>query len=96
MLYHTRLGLHRWIPPLGGQRRGFPAEAGTPTCAISSRVQCSRADGGEARGYTASEPKHILFLTGWTFEMKRCVAHLPLHTGKAPPWLFKRMTRPAA
>lgn len=25
--------------------------------------------------------------------MKRRVAHLPLHTGKAPPWLFKRMTR---
>ena len=25
--------------------------------------------------------------------MKRRVAHLPLHTGKAPPWLFKRMTK---
>jgi len=25
--------------------------------------------------------------------MKRRVAHLPLHAGKAPPWLFKRMTR---
>jgi hypothetical protein len=25
--------------------------------------------------------------------MKRRIAHLPLHTGKAPPWLFKRMTR---
>jgi len=25
--------------------------------------------------------------------MKRRVAQLPLHTGKAPPWLFKRMTR---
>jgi uncharacterized protein len=28
--------------------------------------------------------------------MKRCVAHLPLHSGKAPPWLFKRMTKLAA
>ncbi|MCE5267907.1 MAG: DUF763 domain-containing protein [Planctomycetaceae bacterium] len=25
--------------------------------------------------------------------MERRVAHLPLHTGKAPPWLFKRMTK---
>ncbi|MGA2068104.1 MAG: DUF763 domain-containing protein [Thermoguttaceae bacterium] len=25
--------------------------------------------------------------------MERRVAHLPLHSGKAPPWLFKRMTR---
>ena len=25
--------------------------------------------------------------------MKRRVAHLPLHSGKAPPWLFKRMTK---
>lgn len=25
--------------------------------------------------------------------MKRRVAHLPLHGGKAPPWLFKRMAR---
>jgi len=25
--------------------------------------------------------------------MKRHVAHLPLHSGKAPPWLFKRMTK---
>jgi hypothetical protein len=25
--------------------------------------------------------------------MKRRVAQLPLHTGKAPPWLFKRMTK---
>lgn len=25
--------------------------------------------------------------------MKRRVAHLPLHGGKAPPWLFKRMTK---
>jgi len=25
--------------------------------------------------------------------MKRRVAQLPLHTGKAPPWLFRRMTR---
>lgn len=25
--------------------------------------------------------------------MKRRIAQLPLHTGKAPPWLFKRMTR---
>ena len=25
--------------------------------------------------------------------MKRQVAHLPLHTGKAPPWLFRRMTK---
>jgi len=25
--------------------------------------------------------------------MKRRVAHLPLHSGKAPPWLFRRMTR---
>jgi hypothetical protein len=25
--------------------------------------------------------------------MKRHVAQLPLHSGKAPPWLFKRMTR---
>ena len=28
--------------------------------------------------------------------MKRRVAQLPLHTGQAPPWLFKRMTRLAA
>ena len=25
--------------------------------------------------------------------MKRRIAHLPLHSGKAPPWLFKRMTK---
>jgi len=25
--------------------------------------------------------------------MKRRIAQLPLHTGKAPPWLFRRMTR---
>ena len=25
--------------------------------------------------------------------MKRRVAQLPLHSGKAPPWLFKRMTK---
>ncbi|MGA2059769.1 MAG: DUF763 domain-containing protein, partial [Thermoguttaceae bacterium] len=25
--------------------------------------------------------------------MKRHIAHLPLHSGKAPPWLFKRMTK---
>jgi hypothetical protein len=25
--------------------------------------------------------------------MKRRVAQLPLHTGKAPPWLFRRMTK---
>jgi len=25
--------------------------------------------------------------------MKRRIARLPLHTGKAPPWLFRRMTR---
>ena len=25
--------------------------------------------------------------------MKRRVAHLPLHSGKAPPWLFKRMAK---
>jgi hypothetical protein len=25
--------------------------------------------------------------------MKRRMAHLPLHSGKAPPWLFKRMTK---
>ena len=25
--------------------------------------------------------------------MERRVAHLPLHSGKAPPWLFKRMTK---
>ena len=25
--------------------------------------------------------------------MKRRLAQLPLHTGKAPPWLFKRMTK---
>ncbi|HAA71384.1 MAG TPA: DUF763 domain-containing protein, partial [Planctomycetaceae bacterium] len=25
--------------------------------------------------------------------MKRRMAQLPLHTGKAPPWLFRRMTR---
>jgi len=25
--------------------------------------------------------------------MKRQLAELPLHTGKAPPWLFKRMWR---
>ena len=25
--------------------------------------------------------------------MKRQVAQLPLHSGKAPPWLFKRMTK---
>ena len=25
--------------------------------------------------------------------MKRSVAHLPLHGGKAPPWLFRRMHR---
>jgi hypothetical protein len=28
--------------------------------------------------------------------MKRRVAQLPLHTGRAPPWLFKRMTKLAA
>ena len=28
--------------------------------------------------------------------MKRRLAQLPLHTGKAPPWLFKRMTQLAA
>jgi hypothetical protein len=27
------------------------------------------------------------------YGMKRRVAHLPLHSGKAPPWLFKRMTK---
>ena len=25
--------------------------------------------------------------------MKRRLAQLPLHSGKAPPWLFKRMTK---
>ena len=25
--------------------------------------------------------------------MKRRIAQLPLHTGKAPPWLFRRMTK---
>ena len=25
--------------------------------------------------------------------MKRRIANLPLHNGKAPPWLFKRMTK---
>ena len=25
--------------------------------------------------------------------MRRATAHLPLHTGKAPPWLFDRMWR---
>jgi hypothetical protein len=25
--------------------------------------------------------------------MKRRIAQLPLHTGKAPPWLFQRMTK---
>ena len=28
--------------------------------------------------------------------MKTGVAHLPLHGGKAPAWLFKRMTKLAA
>lgn len=28
--------------------------------------------------------------------MKRSVASLPLHTGKAPRWLFQRMTRLSA
>ena len=30
------------------------------------------------------------------FSMKTGVAHLPLHGGKAPAWLFKRMTKLAA
>jgi hypothetical protein len=25
--------------------------------------------------------------------MKRRLTQIPLHTGKAPPWLFKRMTK---
>lgn len=29
----------------------------------------------------------------YTAGMKRRIAQLPLHTGKAPPWLFKRMTK---
>ena len=28
--------------------------------------------------------------------MQRRLAQLPLHSGKAPPWLFKRMTKLAA
>ncbi len=27
------------------------------------------------------------------FQMKRRIAQLPLHTGKAPPWLLRRMTK---
>ena len=29
----------------------------------------------------------------YSASMKRRLAQLPLHTGKAPPWLFKRMTK---
>jgi hypothetical protein len=29
----------------------------------------------------------------YLFRMKRRLAQLPLHSGKAPPWLFKRMTK---
>ena len=32
----------------------------------------------------------------YTPRMKRRLAQLPLHTGKAPPWLFQRMTKLAA
>jgi uncharacterized protein len=32
-------------------------------------------------------------LTAYIANMKRRLAQLPLHTGKAPPWLFRRMTK---